>query len=140
MPNKPPTHDPHTGDLNPEYEKLTGEPNPLTPKMISKGPNKKGMDWGAKSPVIYTSVTEGDPYLKQPRALGIIDEEEVGLTIDHSNGQITIDINDYRYIDQSVAIEKWGGKLRILVWADPDDPAPYIIDFKETETEPEEAK
>jgi hypothetical protein len=110
------------------------------PKMISKGPNKQGMDWGPRSPVIYTSVTEGDPDLKQPMALGVIDEDEVGLIITHSNEQITIDINDYRYTDQSVAIEKWGGKLRILVWADPDDPAPYIIDFKETETEPEEAK
>ena len=106
--------------------------------MISKGPNKKGMDWGPRSPVIYTSVTEGDPYLKQPMALGVIDEDEVGLTIAHSNEQITIDINDYRYTDQSVAIEKLGGKLRILVWADPADPAPYIIEFKETE--PEEAK
>ena len=92
------------------------------------------MDWGPRSPIIYTSVTEGDPDLKQPRALGIIDEDEVGLTIDHFDEQITIDIKDYRYINQSVAIEKWGGKLRLLVWADPDDPAPYIIDFKEKET------
>jgi hypothetical protein len=108
------------------------------PKMISKGPNKKGMDWGPRSPVIYTSVTEGDPNLQQVPALGVIDEEEVGLTIDHSGDQIVIDINDYRYTDQSVAIEKLGGKLRVLVWSDPDDPAPYIIDFNETE--PEEAK
>ena len=111
------------------------------PKMISKGRNKKGIHGrpGVRGrSVFYTYVTEGDPYLKQPRALGVIDEDEVGLTIAHSNEQITIDINDYRYTDQSVAIEKWGGKLRILVWADPDDPAPYIIEFKETE--PEEAK
>ena len=138
MPNKPPTHDPYTGDLNPEYEKLTGEPNPLAPKTISKGRNKKALHWGHTSPIIYTYVTEGDPYLKQPRALGVLDDDEVGLTIDHSNEQIMIDIEDYRYTNQSVAIEKWGGKLRILVWADPDDPAPYIIDFKENE--PEEAK
>ena len=104
------------------------------PKMISKGRNKKGIHWGTKGAVIYTSVTEGDPNLRQPRALGVLDENEVGLTLDHSGEQIVIDIEDYRYTDQSVAIEKWGGKLRILIWADPDDPAPYIIDFKENET------
>lgn len=26
-----PTHDPQTGELNPYYEELTGEPNPMTP-------------------------------------------------------------------------------------------------------------
>jgi hypothetical protein len=30
--NKIPTHDPQTGDLNPYYEELTGQPNPLAPK------------------------------------------------------------------------------------------------------------
>ena len=104
------------------------------PKMISKGRNKKGIHWGPRSPVIYTSVTEGDPDLKRPKALGFIDEDEVALTIDHSGDQIMIDIEDYKYTNQSVTIEKWGGKLRLLVWADPDDPAPYIIDFKENET------
>jgi hypothetical protein len=108
------------------------------PKMISKGPNKQGMDWGPRSPIIYTSVTESDPDLKKPKALGIIDEDEVGLTIDHSGDQIVIDINDYRYTDQSVAIEKLGGKLRVLVWADKAGEPPYIIDFNETE--PKEAK
>jgi len=102
--------------------------------MISKGRNKKGIHWGTKGVVIYTSVTEGDPNLRQPRALGVLDENEVGLTLDHSGEQIVIDIEDYRYTDQSVAIEKWGGKLRILIWADPDDPTPYLIDFKENET------
>ena len=102
--------------------------------MISKGRNKKGIHWGAKGTVIYTAVTEGDPELKQVPALGVLDESEVGLTLDHSGEQIVIDIEDYRYTDQSVAIEKWGGKLRILIWADPDDPSPYIIEFKERET------
>lgn len=27
-----PTHDPQTGDLNPYYEDLTGNPNPLRPR------------------------------------------------------------------------------------------------------------
>ena len=48
------------------------------------------MDWGPRSPVIYTSVTEGDPDLKKPMALGVIDEDEVGLIITHSNEQITL--------------------------------------------------
>ena len=26
-----PTHDPYTGELNPYYEELTGEKNPLSP-------------------------------------------------------------------------------------------------------------
>jgi hypothetical protein len=30
--NKIPTHDPHTGELNPYYEELTGERNPLLPE------------------------------------------------------------------------------------------------------------
>lgn len=30
--NKIPTHDPYTGELNPYYEELTGEPNPMAPK------------------------------------------------------------------------------------------------------------
>jgi len=29
--NKIPTHDPYTGELNPYYEELTGEKNPLSP-------------------------------------------------------------------------------------------------------------
>jgi hypothetical protein len=29
---KIPTHDPYTGELNPYYQDLTGEPNPLAPK------------------------------------------------------------------------------------------------------------
>ena len=109
------------------------------PKMISKGRNKKGIHWsGAKGTVIYTSVTEGDPNLKQPRALGVLDEDEVGLTFDHFGDKIMIDIEDYRYTNQSVAIEKWGGELRVLVWADEAGEPPYIIKFNETE--PEEAK
>lgn len=32
MENKIPTHDPHTGELNPYYEELTGERNPLLPE------------------------------------------------------------------------------------------------------------
>ena len=31
MENKIPTHDPQTGELNPYYEELTGEKNPLSP-------------------------------------------------------------------------------------------------------------
>ena len=27
-----PTHDPYTGELNPYYEELTGQPNPLSVK------------------------------------------------------------------------------------------------------------
>ena len=104
------------------------------PKMISKGRNKKGIHWGAKGTVIYTAVTEGDPDLKQVPALGVLDESEVGLTFDHSGDKIMIDIEDYRYTNQSVTIEKWGGKLRMLVWNDPANPSPYIIDFKENET------
>ena len=138
MSNKPPTHDPHTGELNPEYEKLTGKPNPLAPNMIIKGRNKEGMDWGPRSPIIYTSVTEGDHNLQQVPALGVQDEAEVSIEIAHRDDQIVIDITDDKYKGQTVTIEKWGGELRVLVWADPDDPAPYIIDFKETE--PEEAK
>ena len=30
--NKIPTHDPQTGELNPYYEELTGEKNPLSPE------------------------------------------------------------------------------------------------------------
>jgi|LauGreDrversion4_2_1035121.scaffolds.fasta_scaffold130446_3 hypothetical protein len=30
--NNIPTHDPQTGELNPYYEELTGEKNPLSPK------------------------------------------------------------------------------------------------------------
>jgi hypothetical protein len=30
MNNKIPTHDPQTGDLNPFYQELTGQPNPLS--------------------------------------------------------------------------------------------------------------
>ena len=108
------------------------------PNMISKGLNKRGMDWGAKSPVIYTSITEGDPDIQQVPALGVHDKDEVSIEIDHREDQIVIDITDDKYKGQSLAIEKWGGELRVLVWADPDDPAPYIIDFKETE--PGEAK
>ena len=32
MKNKIPTHDPYTGELNPYYEELTGETNPLARK------------------------------------------------------------------------------------------------------------
>lgn len=32
MNKKIPTHDPYTGELNPYYEELTGEPNPLSVK------------------------------------------------------------------------------------------------------------
>jgi hypothetical protein len=32
MNNKIPTHDPYTGELNPYYEELTGERNPLLPE------------------------------------------------------------------------------------------------------------
>jgi hypothetical protein len=117
------------------------------PKMISKGPNKQGMDWGPRSPVIYTSVTEGDPNLQQVPALGVHDEAEVSLMIDHKDGQIVIDILDDRYKSQMLVIEKWGGNLQVRVWAAEggEDEAgmyfassPYIIDFNETE--PEEAK
>jgi len=108
------------------------------PNMISKGPNKKGMDWGAKSPVIYTSVTEGDPDLQQVPALGVHDKDEVSIEIDHREDQIVIDITDDKYDGQMVAIEKWGGELRVLVWADEAGEPPYIIKFNETE--PEEAK
>ena len=42
---KIPTHDPQTGELNPYYEELTGEKNPLTgppsDKDIDKMPNQK---------------------------------------------------------------------------------------------------
>lgn len=31
--NKIPTHDPYTGELNPYYEELTGERNPLSPEV-----------------------------------------------------------------------------------------------------------
>ena len=96
------------------------------------------MDWGPRSPIIYTSVTEGDHNLQQVPALGVQDEAEVSIEIAHRDDQIVIDITDDKYKGQTVTIEKWGGELRVLVWADPDDPAPYIIDFKETE--PEEAK
>lgn len=102
--------------------------------MISKGRNKRGIHWGAKGPIIYTSVTEGDPNLRQPRALGVLDESEVGLTIDHQDDQIVIDIKDYRYKGKTIAIEKWGGELRVLVWADEAGEPPYIITFNETET------
>tara|TARA_R110000824_G_scaffold176725_1_gene355874 strand:+ start:294 stop:677 length:384 start_codon:yes stop_codon:yes gene_type:complete len=117
------------------------------PKMISKGPNKLGIDWGPKSPVIYTSVTESDPNLQQVPALGVQDEEEVPLMISHTDGQIVIDILDDRYESQMLVIEKCGGKLQACVWASFEDldgggmyftSSPYIIDFKETE--PEEAK
>ena len=108
------------------------------PNMISKGPNKKGMDWGPRSPVIYTSVTEGAPTLQQVPALGVHDEAEVSLEIDHREDQIVIDITDDKYKGQSLAIEKWGGELRVLVWADEAGEPPYIIKFNETE--PEEAK
>lgn len=30
-----PTHDPQTGELNPQYEELTGKKNPLIPKVIA---------------------------------------------------------------------------------------------------------
>ena len=106
--------------------------------MISKGRNKKGMDWGPRSPVIYTSVTEGDPDLQQVPALGVHDETTVSLEINHKEDQIIIDITDDKYKGQSVAIEKWGGELRVLVWADEAGESPYIIKFNETE--PEEAK
>ena len=115
--------------------------------MITKGPNKQGMDWGPRSPVIYTSVTEGDPDLQQVPALGVKDESEVMLMIDHKDGQIIVDILDDRYESQMLVIEKWGGKLQVRVWANSDDmgesgmyfaSSPYIIDFNETE--PEEAK
>ena len=106
--------------------------------MISKGPNKQGMDWGPRSPVIYTSVTEGDPDLQQVPALGVHDKDEVSIEIDHQDDQIVIDITDYRYKGKTIAIEKWGGELRVLVWADEAGEPPYIIIFNETE--PEEAK
>ena len=106
--------------------------------MISKGRNKKGMDWGPRSPAIYTSVTEGDPDLQQVPALGVHDDEEVELMISHTDGQIVIDIIDDRYKGKTIAIEKWGGELRVLVWADEAGEPPYIIIFNETE--PEEAK
>jgi hypothetical protein len=34
MENKIPTHDPYTGELNPYYEELTGEKNPLIPNNM----------------------------------------------------------------------------------------------------------
>jgi hypothetical protein len=108
------------------------------PNMIIKGLNKRGMDWGHKSPVIYTSITEGDPDLQQVPALGVHDKEEVSIEIDHREDQIVIDITDDKYKGKTVAIEKWGGELRLLVWADEAGEPPYIIKFNKTE--PEEAK
>lgn len=35
MKTKIPTHDPQTGELNPYYDKLTGEPNPLKISVIN---------------------------------------------------------------------------------------------------------
>ena len=107
----------------------------VPPNMISKGRNKKGMDWGAKSPVIYTSITEGDPELQQVPALGVHDKDEVSIEINHREDQIVIDITDDKYKGHSVAIEKWGGELRVLVWADEAGEPPYIIKFNKTETE-----
>ena len=108
------------------------------PKMISKGRNKKGMDWGAKSPVIYTSITEGDPDIQQVPALGVHDKDEVSIEIDHREDQIVIDITDDKYKGQMVAIEKWSGQLRVIVWSEEADEPPYVIEFNEAE--PEEAK
>ena len=108
--------------------------------MISKGPNKQGMDWGPKSPVIYTSITEGDPDLQQVPALGVHDKDEVSIEIDHREDQIVIDITDDKYNGQMVAIEKFGGKLRVLVWPDESGEPPYIIQLDEPEDEDEELK
>ena len=108
------------------------------PNMIIKGRNKQGLDWGPRSPIIYTSVTEGDHNLQQVPALGVHDEEEVSLEIDHREDQIVIDITDDKYESKTIAIEKWGGELRVLVWADEAGEPPYIIKFKKTE--PKEAK
>ena len=117
------------------------------PNMIIKGRNKEGMDWGPRSPAIYTSVTEGDPNFQQAPALGVHDDEEVELMISHTDGQIVIDIIDDRYKGRMLLIEKRGGKLQMSVWADADyggdsgvffPSSPYLIDFNETE--PKEAK
>ena len=108
------------------------------PNMIIKGRNKRGMDWGHKIPVIYTSITEGDPDLQQVPELGVHDKDEVSIEIDHREDQIVIDIIDDKYKGKTVAIEKWGGELRLLVWAAEAGEPPYIIEI--IKTEPEEAK
>jgi transcriptional accessory protein Tex/SPT6 len=41
MKKKIPTHDPHTGELNPHYEELTGKKNPMTDSLE---PNKTDSD------------------------------------------------------------------------------------------------
>jgi hypothetical protein len=42
-----PTHDPQTGELNPHYEELTGEKNPLDWK--APHPDKGWIDWNTLS-------------------------------------------------------------------------------------------
>ena len=41
---KIPTHDPYTGELNPHYEDITGEPNPLEYNLIPNSTNDKDLD------------------------------------------------------------------------------------------------
>jgi|TARA_R110001592_G_scaffold217776_4_gene471627 hypothetical protein len=51
-----PTHDPQTGELNPYYEELTGEKNPL--EIQDK---KDRLDIFKE---LFTSLSENDPGLK----------------------------------------------------------------------------
>ena len=41
---KIPTHDPYTGELNPHYEDITGEKNPLEYNLIPNSTNDKDLD------------------------------------------------------------------------------------------------
>lgn len=41
---KIPTHDPYTGELNPHYGDMTGEPNPLEYNLIPNSTNDKDLD------------------------------------------------------------------------------------------------
>ena len=41
---KIPTHDPYTGELNPNYEDMTGEKNPLEYNLIPNATNDKDLD------------------------------------------------------------------------------------------------
>ena len=41
---KIPTHDPYTGELNPHYEDITGEKNPLAYNLIPNPTNDKDLD------------------------------------------------------------------------------------------------
>ena len=77
MKRKIPTHDPQTGELNPYYEELTGEKNPLS-CSCETGKAVKRHNSGCK----YMNETFGDYEKKFEELLKLGMFEEAGFDVD----------------------------------------------------------